>query len=44
MPRILIVDDDMFFRKVITKLLSGHEQYKGMSFKAFLHGKVATWD
>jgi two-component system response regulator PilR (NtrC family) len=23
MPRILIVDDDMFFRKVITKLLSG---------------------
>ncbi|MBC8205622.1 MAG: sigma-54-dependent Fis family transcriptional regulator [Kiritimatiellales bacterium] len=24
MTRILIVDDDMFFRKVITKLLSGH--------------------
>lgn len=24
MPRILIVDDDTFFRKVITKLLSGH--------------------
>jgi DNA-binding NtrC family response regulator len=24
MPRILIVDDDMFFRTVITKLLTGH--------------------
>jgi DNA-binding NtrC family response regulator len=24
MPRILVVDDDMFFRKVITKLLTGH--------------------
>jgi DNA-binding NtrC family response regulator len=24
MPRVLVVDDDMFFRKVITKLLTGH--------------------